>query len=126
MRMRINFRRRPRVRLIARREYTPFLGTCGRWLKLIRDIAPHPPPFGAHPPPPPNDPRFIPVPTGIRGVFATQAALLRSHPEFYRLAHRIPPLNRPARECRPAFPPEEVMRIWVVLLDPRPEINPAA
>ena len=85
-------------------------------------------------PPPPQFPRpehhverpgVFPVPPGIRAVFTTGAALLRSQPEMNHPRRPLTPRIRDGAAALGNFDIVGIARRWARLLDTNPEINPS-
>ena len=83
-----------------------------------------PPPLFARPEPPAERPGYIPVPPGIRAVFTTGAALLRSQPEMNHPRRSLAPLVRNRVDQLGNFDIVGIARHWARALDENPEINP--
>ena len=86
---------------------------------------PPPPPFHLRPEPPVERPGYIPVPRGIRAVFTTPAALLRSQPEMNHPRRSIAPRIRQGMEAVSNLNVMEIAHQWARRLDPNPELNPS-
>ena len=84
-----------------------------------------PPPLFPRPDPPVERPGVFPVPPGIRAVYTTGAALLRSQPEMNHPRRSIAPRIRNGAADLENFDIVGIARRWARLLDTNPEINPS-
>ena len=83
-----------------------------------------PPPLFPRPEPPVGRPDYIPIPPGIRAVYTTQAALLRSQPEMNHPRRQIAPAIRNGAAALGDLDIAEIARRWVIRLNNNPEISP--
>ena len=83
-----------------------------------------PPPLFPRPEPPAERPGHIPIPPGIRAVFTTQAALLRSQPEMNHPRRQIAPVIQNGVAVLRDLNVVEIAQRWAVRLNADPEINP--
>lgn len=91
--------------------------------RVFPKVRPPPPPF-PRPEPPAERPGYVPVPAGIRAVFTTPAALLRSQPEMNHPRRQIAPRVREGMQALSDLNVVDIANRWALRLDNNPEINP--
>ena len=88
-------------------------------------VRPPPPPF-PRPEPPVERPGYMPAPPGIRAVFTTGAALLRSQPEMNHPRRLLAPRVRDGVHALAGLDVVGIATRWARLTDENPEGNPQA
>ena len=86
-------------------------------------VRPPPPPF-PRPEPPAERPGYVPIPPGIRAVFTTPAALLRSQPELNRPRRQLAPRVREGVNALSDLNVVDIAHRWARRINTNPEINP--